>query len=237
MNDPKKIITQLLCDHGFKRRGAAYFRVYGDGVFQVLKYVTERTCKGLMLRIGLNSMYSEMQPQWFTSSNCLVRHELAKVIGERYTANLGDLSNGFVLQAYSLEQQLQILEQYGVHFLNSMGTQQQLLEKVHQLETAWGGSVRWNDSTKIAPYLVTNNLQMAEKVVDAILDQHVIASNVNQKHMPEEVYLEWKKREEAYDVMFHEIKKMIQQKNIDKIQCYLQRNYEINCQLARFCMK
>lgn len=237
MNDPKKMIAQLLCNNGFKRRGLAFFRVYGDGIFQVVKYESERTVKGKMLRIGLNSMYSEMLPQWFTSSYCVTQYELAWLIGERFTADIGVFSGGFALQAYPLEKQLEILEQYGIQFLNSMETQQQLVEAMCQMDSCRGANIRWNDFTKFAPYLASNNFQMAEKVIDAILDQHASANESQKKLLSEEEYLEWNRGGDAEDAALYKLKIMAQQKNVDEIQHYLKSNYEINCQLARFCMK
>lgn len=237
MNDPKKIIAQLLCNNGFKRRGLAFFRVYGDGIFQVVKYESERTVKGKILRIGLNSMYGEMLPQWFTSPYCLARYELAGLIGKRIAADIGVFSGGFALQAYPLEKQLEILEQYGIKFLNSMETQQQLVEAMCQMESYCYGNINWVDSTKFAPYLASNNLQMAEKVIDAILDQHAFSKEAQKKRMSEEEYLEWNRRGDAEDAALYKLKIMAQQKNVDEIQHYLKSNYEINCQLARFCMK
>ena len=237
MKDSKQMLATALNNQKFKQRGAAFFRVYGDGVLQVLKFEKERTCLGLILRIGLDSMYGELEPQWFTSSGCMTRYDLVNIIGERNSVIRGEFSSGFALQAYSLETQLELLECYGIPFLNSVGNQQQLAESLCYLESSWGGSVIWNDYQKFAPYLAANDLESAKKVLDAILAQHARADASHQKHSSKEAYLVWKKRLDAEDAGLYQLQTLIYKQDVEGIQEYLQKNYSNNCRLARFCMK
>ena len=77
------LLKDVLQGTGFVRRGAAFFRVWGDGVLQVLKFEHQRGLQVDELRIGIFSMYGELLPQWFTSGGCIPRGSIANFVGLR----------------------------------------------------------------------------------------------------------------------------------------------------------
>ena len=65
-----------------------YFRVYEDGVFQVLKFHNERRTYAPTINIGLFSLYGELMEQWFTVSGCIPRYEIVNLVVKRKTSSL-----------------------------------------------------------------------------------------------------------------------------------------------------
>ena len=78
------LLKNTLQGTGFVRRGSAFFRVWGDGVLQVLKF--ERQCGDRVhnLSVGVFSMYGKLYPEWFTSSGCIPRASIASFVGLRF---------------------------------------------------------------------------------------------------------------------------------------------------------
>ncbi|MBQ8830565.1 MAG: hypothetical protein IJ017_03085 [Oscillospiraceae bacterium] len=226
-------LKQELLSVGFVRKGNAMFRVYGDGVLQILKF--ERWRDGtLELQVGLQSMYSEMLPQWFTSSGCIPRYHLVNIIGKRgitYMHLHRDFHEQFV------DEQLQILQSDGIPWLNSIATQYQLIEGICYLETSWGGKMRWNDAHKIAPYLYSGDYSSAEQVLTAILDQHESARKANKTLFSPEKYAIYLETRKKWDEPLISLLDTIRSKDETAIQNYLSRNYAQNVQYAKFCMK
>ena len=219
--------------HGFTRRGTAFFRVYGDGVLQVVKF--NRECSGAKdLCIGLFSMYSELRPQWFTSSGCIPHYSVVNIIGERET-----LVFRFKPEYQdSITKQLNVLREEGIPWLNKISTQPEMSDGIRYLETSWGGPYIWNDSFKIAPYLASGDLENAHRVVQAILDQRNMAYKANRSiFQTEEEYQKYLEPRLEEDKELYRILDMTDRGDSDEIEMYLQRNYQNNVSYARFCMK
>ena len=81
--NPANLLKVALQGTGFVRRGSAFFRVWGDGVLQVLKFERNRVDRVHDLSVGVFSMYGRLSPEWFTSSGCIPEASIANFIDLR----------------------------------------------------------------------------------------------------------------------------------------------------------
>lgn len=227
------MLLSELKKHSFIRRGSAFFRVNGDGVFQIIKYVREPDKKE-SLSIGLFSLYSELLPQWFSPQGCIPRYSVNHVLDSK-NQNLA-IQDGCNL--YPFPTQEDILISSGVHWLNSMDTQKKLLEGMICLDMRERGHINWVDRFKIAPYLLNGNYAAAEKVILSILRDHEIAITVN-KHLfsDSQKYKEYITQKSNRDDSLRQLLVIIQTRDVQNIEKYLQRNYSNNCRYAAFCQR
>lgn len=225
------------CDHSFFRRGKAFFRVNGDGILQVLKFEPGSSISPFRLCVGLFSMYSELQKQWFTSNGCIPRYEISNLlhmdITDKPTYDIKYTKFGKITP----ESQLDLLTSRGFYWLDQILTQSQLVSQMCKLDAIRYGKVLWNDLEKFAPYLHAGNREYAAKVIDAILAQHQFADSSNMQILTEPELSRYRLRREAEDLQLHTLKQLAQEGDPIKIQEYLDRNFRSNCQYARFCIK
>ena len=79
------LLKDALQGSGFVRRGSAFFRVWGDGVLQVLKFEYQPGYQVHDLCVGIFSLYGKLYPGWFTSGGCIPRGCIASFAGLRST--------------------------------------------------------------------------------------------------------------------------------------------------------
>ena len=231
-------------EQGFVQRGDSFFRVIGDGVFQVLKYQYQRVGPHYSLDMGLFSMYGELQKSWFTSLGCIPRYSVMHLIGWRSTLrpNAIDSINNCNILPYDQwyvtpEEQLEVLLIKGFPFLDSIKTQKDLVEAMCYLDTVhWGGNVHWNDPLKLEPFLYSGESKNAIKVIDSILDQHCSAIQSWKEYFSPEQALQMQEEQEKNDQYFIAKRRMILEGNYQDIEEFLETNYKANCKHARFCM-
>ena len=229
-------IFQLFIDlksEGFVRKGNALFRVYGDGIFQTINYAKNNSSGPKEFSVGLKSMYSELKPQWFTARGCIPRYSMDKIVSQsrEYQENMKKVLDG------NMEIQFPSPSEILVPWFNEITTQHQLIERLCSLDIAMRGTVIWVDGMKIAPYLSCGDYANAEKVVQEILQQHKLAYRHNRVLFTAEQYEKYMEKRRAEDEKLENLLKMIQRQNHDEISNYLQNNYLVNCQYAKFCMK
>lgn len=235
-------IRDICMGHGFKQKQKAFFRIYGDGVFQVLKYeFTHRPFYTERLLLGIFSMYGELQSQWFSCTGCIPRYDSRYIKIPRYqrgTWHNGPTVSGKLLQTTDLEDELIFhldcaeLETDILPFLNGMDSQAQLCNGLDYLEARESPVLpqtqedyfRWNDLEKFAPFLATGRYEDAERVIHSILRQHQTAAKTKSAAYIAEMNKE--------DSALYQKLSMVEQRNISAIQTYLQNNYAINCRYA-----
>jgi len=204
------------------------FRVSGDGIFQVLKFEYERVGELYHLNIGLRSMYDELRSEWFTPAGCIAIHSVANFFGYRAIdyfprPNWQDKKNNRII---SCHKQLAILRKIVFPELNKMQSQMDLLEMIIRLETVERGKVRSTALETVAPYLCVNRYEEAEKVLCSTLAQHYAGDSISRpRHWQEQ------------DQHLEELLAMVRSKDKEKIDQYLQSNYQRNLEFAKFCMK
>ena len=253
-----KNFTKAMKEAGFVKRGSAYFRVIGDGVFQTVKYCYEAHMEYRPLYFGLQSLYSEMRKLWFTSFGCI----------PGYTVFLFDeMKNGIpiyrehpiLLKRFSngatKEEQNAIFLERVLPWLDSIQTQTALLEALMILDTAEYGEIFWGCGQKVFVNLACKNYDLAEYEINSILQQHISGEDLRQKRnlkegkdwsvpWSEEQYAIFKKacenvvprnwwiEEDLKWVFLHNLIKNGQE---DVIQNLLQSNFRQSEKWARFC--
>ena len=230
------VLAKLLCAHGFYKRGTAFFRITGDGILQVLQYENvKHSWPHEDINIGLFSLYGPIEPEWLTARGCIPRynaHWLEEGVKQRYRdvrekghATLEEVSSG---ECYGIN--LPFIEYKLIPFLDSVQTQAQLVDAIQLLDREASGPVAktiiWNDETKIAPFLHSEQYDKAAFVLESILNQHAYAKARNQA-------LGFSVRE-IDDSNFLCLQKLIRESSYEGIQEYLHRNYTQNLNLTAF---
>ena len=254
------LLKNALQGTGFVRRGSAFFRVWGDGVLQVLKFERQRIYQVHDLSIGVFSMYGRLYPEWFTSSGCIPRASIASFVGLRSvdyylspnsftkTDNGQFLYDGFPVTVepkqwlrdengehwkyyFTPEQQVHILVGKVLPWLNEMTNQSSAAKAMYKISPVP------NDSLRIDAHLAAGEWTEAEQTMSAILKQHADAQASWQRTFSQEKFAEMVARQEVRDVPLKAAYKMVQEKDENSISSYLTDNYKRNCELAKFCMK
>ena len=178
------LLKKILLPEGFKKRGSAYFRVYGD-VLQIVKKEYERRHSYFEICIGLFSMYDELDVYDFTSIGCVPRYSVMLFIGRESPIigyNVKDGVRRIPPVIMSMEEQAVLLKQKGIPFLNRCDTQSQMIDSLLFLETCHPRrSVYWPDLQKFPPYLFMKDWYHAEMVLSIILEQHMINTGISSK--------------------------------------------------------
>ena len=244
----------------FVRRGSAFFRVWGDGVLQVLKFERQQVHQVYNLSIGVFSMYGRLYSEWFTSSGCIPRASIANFVGLRSvdyylspnrftkTYNGQFLYDGFPVMVepkqwlrdengehwkyyFTPEQQVHILVEKVLPWLNEMTNQSLAAKAMYEI---WPVP---NDSLRFDAHLAANEWIEAEQTISAILKQHADARESWKQTFSQDEFNKMVARQEVRDEPLVAAHKMVQEKNEEAICSYLTDNYKRNCELAKFCMK
>lgn len=209
-------LVEALIKNNFIKKGQSFFRIQGDGIIQVLKNEYEPNGDlPYILSIGLMSMYSELESQWFTSAGCIPRYEAINLLGLKDTTLATD--------------QEEILLQEGLPWLNKMVTQKQLVDGMCYLDIALAGKIYWLDDLKIAPLLVVGDKVSAEQIVTRILQQHQSATESRRAYLSESDYRLYCQRVREDDASLVQLLSLIQSGSKFQIKAYLDNNYAQNC--------
>ena len=254
------LLKNALQGTGFVRRGSAFFRVWGDGVLQVLKFERQRGGRVRDLSVGVFSMYGRLYPEWFTSSGCIPRASIVSFIDLRFvdyylspnrftkTDNGQFLYDGFPVMVepkqwlrdengehwkyyFTPEQQVHILTEKVLPWLNDMTSQSLAAKAMYKI---WPVP---NDDLRFDAHLAAGEWIEAEQTMSAILKQHADAHASWKRTFSEDKYAEMVARQEVRDVPLKVAHKMLQEKDEEAISSYLRENYKRNCELAKFCIK
>ncbi len=247
---PKKVTDELreqlkieCLRHGFTRRGQTYFRVLGDGVLQIIKYEYEHRAEAHELRMGLQSMYGEMYPHWFTNRGCFPKYSVVNLINLRHIFISYSDEHFFYRTTVNTKAQLDILKQKGFDWLDNINTQEKLADAIFYLDKQSGGGPLWHDMEKFNTALVIGNYEVADKVLTTIIgnaesklnqiDNEYLVSMSMSEEEGEQIRQGIRDRAEPYIVK----RKWIEQSDTKTIEKYLKDNYARNCEYAKFCMK
>ena len=254
------LLKKALQGTGFVRRGSAFFRVWGDGVLQVLKFERHSLFEVQDLSIGVFSMYGRLYPEWFTSSRCIPRASIASFVGLRFvdyylspnrftkTDNGQFLYDGFPVMVepdqwlrdedgehwkyyFTPEQQVHILVEKVLPWLNEMTNQSLAAKAMYEIEPIP------NDSLRFDAHLAAGEWIEAEQTMSAILKQHSDAKASWKRTFSQDKYLEMVARQEVRDEPLKEAYRMVKERDENAISGYLIDNYKRNSELAKFCIK
>ena len=192
------LLKHALQGTGFVRRGSAFFRVWGDGVLQVLKFERQPGSRVHDLRVGVFSMCGKLYPEWFTSSGCIPRASIANFIDLRFvdyylspnrftkTDNGQFLYDGFPVMVepnqwlrdksgehwkyyFTPEQQVHILTEKVLPWLNDITSQSLAAKAMYKIAPVPNYSLRFD------AHLAAREWIEAEQTMSAILKQHTDA--------------------------------------------------------------
>lgn len=228
----KSILNRIANDNGYVSRGNAYFRVIGDGIFQVLKLEKGKRSVDFEINLALYSMYSFLEPQWFTAHSCLAKYSLMRKMHTSWRTAFG----GTISRWECCEQEIESLQEFIVQELNHVLQQEQLIAMMCKLENIQFGHVIWNDLQKFAPYLYVGDYANAEKVICSVMDQNIDAYRdrmIRQGQTQMENVLT--KFEIQESKILNELYQMVHERDADVIKKYLNENLQNNLKLARFC--
>ena len=254
------LLKNALQGTGFVRRGSAFFRIWGDGVLQVLKFERQRGDQVHDLSVGVFSMYGRLYPEWFTSGGCIPRGSVAGFVGLRFvdyylppdcfTKNdKGQFFyDGFPVSVdpkqwqrdengerwkycFTPEQQIHIFTEKVLPWLNNMTSQSLAAKAMYEITPIP------NDSLRFDAHLAAGEWTEAEQTMSAILHQHAGAQASWKRTFSQDEYAEMVARQEVRDEPLIAAHKMVQEKNEEAISSYLNNNYKRNCEMAKFCMK
>ena len=230
----KQDLKEVMLKEGFIKKHNTYFRIFGDGVFQIVKWDKVARGEPLELRIGLQSLYSELRQEWFDPIHCITRYSIALFAGMKDTVKIIKSDNNILtLQKMSEYEQIDLVQTSVLTRLNKVVTQAELVNIMCELDTIDRGSVNWLDMDKYAAFLCIHDYQSAVKVVQTIIDQHTEARAINQEY--------WKKIGETYVISDYDIKEMERLEklknvalscNEDEITLFIDSNYRKNMDYA-----
>lgn len=250
MNQNLSIISDICRAHHFKKRGRAFFRVCGDGVLQVLKYsFRQHPFHEEIIKVGLFSLYSELWPQWFTSSGCIPRYNTLYLktphweYMERFT-NAPVKRENVIEGVLTFHLDISMLEDYIFPFLDPIQDQKRLADGIiHLFRSSYNRKpaetdpcICWSDSFLIAPFLKSNRPEYALRVAEWLLELHASGAEQKRLTMTAEEFKQYQANSNESVAKLERYRTMILNGDEPVIQEYLQKNYEANCKLARFCM-
>ena len=123
MYNKEQIDAEFMKTHGFRKKGTAFFRVLASEILQVVK--AEKGRGGAEIQFGVFSLYSELLPQWLTSSGCIPRYHVIAFLGSRSVLSLDPSGR---VEIIGMKEQLDIFYQKAVPWLDSIITQEQLCD-------------------------------------------------------------------------------------------------------------
>ena len=256
INQHTILLKDALQNTGFVRRGSAFFRVWGDGVLQTLKFERSSIYSVHDLHVGVASMYGKLDPCYFTSRFCLTRESIATFVGLRNADGylsphcFNETDDGqFIFEGFPIsidpthwindtakyfftpEQQIQILKEKVLPWLNDITSQSSAAKALYKLFPFP------HDSLRFYAHLAAGELTQAEETMTAVLTQHANAYASWEKTFSKEKFAEMMARAEEGDAPLKELLRMVQEKDEQAISNHLMENYKTNCEAAKFCMK
>ncbi len=232
-------LAAVLDGHGFTKRGKSFFRIHGDGVLQILKFEYEVHGQFHDLHVGIQSLYSRLEKNHFTSAWCIPQYSILRLVGERSALRFQEVGRREYQFIYtSTDEQLDILRRKGLPWLDNITTQQKLLESIQFMDALNTDSANLLNDFKIAPLLISGEYDEAIKIFQAILNQNANALKKDFSFDGSDSRFQqlW---EQMNDEQRHylELLRMAMQRDSNAIDDYLKKNYETNCGYAKFCMK
>lgn len=174
-----KGMKMALSIESFTQRGTAFFRVYGDGILQVVKLKKQHPFSHYAIQFGLFSMYDSLEPAWFSSAGAIPQYDFVNLLGEQTTLRCQSDGQFFQADPISIDEQHEVMCSVGISFLNKIHTQSELINAYHYLDPVrYGNDYPPNmDIFQFAPYLYIGERESANSIIEAYLCLHKIPEN------------------------------------------------------------
>lgn len=236
-NESLSEIAELCQEHGFYKRRSCFFRVYGDGIVQILKYEKkQRPYPRADLMLGLYSMYGKIEPRTLTTSGCICRYATHWLKAGAYEEFTRKIFNSKLRGDYFYEVDVAFTKENVIPMLNGMKTQQELAETLCYLDRYAReftyGPVIWNDLYKYYSYLRSGNLKLAQKAINAIVDQRESAKEWRRQTFSPEDFEKYVNSIKDEDDWFNGLKRLAESEDTGAISEFLENNYRNNLKLV-----
>lgn len=109
--------------------------------------------------------------------------------------------------------------------------------KLVELECDEAYVVRWNDDLRYTPCLYSGDYSSAERIVQAILDQHESAYISNQSRMTAEEFERYMQRNRAEDALWYRKLEIAKTKDAAAAKAFFNENYTANCRYGKFALQ
>ena len=213
-------LKEICTAAGFKKKENAFFRIVGDGVFQIIKCQNARRLHADVIYVGLYSMYGKMDLRCFSGTD---RTSMYSVI------NCYEKNTYPLIYVPEIHVQLQMLQEEVIPWLNGMVTQKQLSRAINSVDSLW------HSSEKIWVYLACGEYNHAKKVIKEIIGDYcytMIRKAPKREETVEDLLARVNREEKPYYGIIEII-----DRGEEAIQAYLKANLEMNMQNAKLCTK
>lgn len=233
-------ISDICIKSGFHKRGNILVRMHGDGIVQLLQYARwDRPFPHVDLNLGLRSMYGKIDAAHLTSKYCNAiygTHWLEQGFRERFLELCRSPYMDDHRTAWQYGLNLEFVRSVLLPFLDSIKTQQQLSEALCYLDrNALNFRIIeepiWSDIYKFAPYMRVGNYKMAQKVINAIINQRENAKERNRQRFSPEDYTRYAVRLKDEDDWLNSLKVLAESEDELAVRKYLEDNYRNNLKL------
>lgn len=181
------------------------------------------------------SMYSRAEHEVFSARCPLATYCICFLIGHSTAVSIQKHENNMLsFNVMSPEEQLALLDKIGFDWLDKIQNQMQLRNALFDLDSAINGTILWNDIWKLAPFLVTEDYQSADKVVSSILYQHAGSQSFPVPPWSPEDYDIYCRLYPNKDEKFICMHRWIANQEKEKIREYLLDNYNKNITMGNF---
>ena len=214
-------LAELLKPQGFKAKRNCFIRKTECGALQFVKFEYEPWLSRNDLRIGLYSLYSELNPHWLTPTGCILHYPVVA------------LANKSKDETISRHTQLDVLQGLGIPWLNAMQTQRDLVVAMCEIEIRENGRIMWIDSLKLAPFLFCKDYVSADHAIAAILQQHTGPAAWTTEPWSENDFEIYQERYPGKDLKLIKIHKWIRDREHGFIESYLQDNFAQNSSILK----
>ena len=174
-----KTFSEACIEHGFKKSGKIFSRCIGDAIYQIIcidKYEFIRrdspefspdNYKSPYISFNFWSMYSDLMEDYFDK-------RIVRYLGEFYPDNLDGKKFNYKT-FYGFNNHCEIMINKGLDFLDSITTQQKLLEADYQLQIAQDGCENPHKIVLSIPnYLFNRDCDKALKYLNSICARNYV---------------------------------------------------------------
>ena len=230
----KHQLKTMCQEHSFLQHGQSFFRLYCQNVLQVITFRYERCLEHYSLNIGLMSIYSEPDVDYFGSNSVLSKYSIC-CLNNQPTAVAITEENGFTNFIHTTPgEQLDILDKTGFDWLDSINTQKSLLEALCNLDKVSYQGIVWNDIKKLAPCLLLGDYDRANMVLSAILNQHLGPNSFAVPPWTDLDFTHFSNKYPDKDNELLRIHRWIREKDEQALRNYLFKNKDQNLQYGYF---
>lgn len=232
-------LTELLLPIGFVRRGTAFFRICGNDVLQIVKFQYEPRPGCYMLYFGLFSMYDEISQFQLTTTGCIPQYFVGLLYGDRDIVRIKEewvnYRRFLTFEQISTDEQISMLVEKGIPFLNEIDNQEKLIQKMIELDHLDHASDAYSDMWKFVPYLYLGNGQMATKEINKFL----ILRRIPEEYWDDLDFLlkTGQQNDERSLRKIHLRRQLAKDPFSDEARAWLQKNYLQNWENTKFCRK